>query len=261
MKKYVVMIIFNLAGLVFSGCGASIDGGVYSIELPALPSAWKNLSGTPQWRVEWINPKGNRETATVREHAKPEIALPQTRVSAVLAWPYWPERGIGPGIFRPAGALFPFDASRTAITLSWQAGVDAMLYWEMAKAAPARSAVTRLPEHFNWPRFRELFKDSSINADVRADPWLADWQSIAEKIMQSGFDKRRLVPEARNDRPLPLGPGPWIGTSPFANPLLFKETPVFPVRKKADTWISAEGLLRCNTETWILLEWKSNTSP
>ena len=219
----------------------------------------------------------------VRGDEKPAISLPQTWTSAVSAWPFWPDKGLVPGIFMPAGAIFPFDASGKSLRLSWQGGVDANLFWEFAQASdkagqePAgqesvppepepeteavERAAARLPWNFDWPRFRELFDDPSLNADIRADPWLADWQSIAEKIVQSGFDKRRLVPEARSSLAIPVQPGPWIGTSPFAPPLLFEAAPeeagqtvpVFPVRPTADTWVCADGILRCNTETWIFM--------
>jgi hypothetical protein len=216
-----------------------------------------------------------------------EISLPPTLVSAVSALPFWPDRGIVPGIFKPAGAIFPFDASGRSLVLSWQGGVDANLFGERAQAYQGTEeesvppeetqtetetaemaamewrvmewrtagvrAVSRLPWNFNWPRFRQLFDDPTLNAEVRADPWLADWHGIAEKIVKSGFDKRRLVPEARSSLQIPVNYGPWIGASPFAFPLFFETTPVFPVRPTADTWVSAEGILRCNAETWILL--------
>jgi len=174
------------------------------------------------------------------------ISLPQTWASAVSAFPFWPEKGIGPGIFKPAGAIFPYDASGGSLILSWQGGVDSVLYWELARAYG-------LPMNFNWPRFRRLFDDPSLNAEVRADPWLADWADIAAKIVKSGFDKRRLVPEARSALEVQVAPGPWIGVSPFSGPLIFEATPVFSVRSTADTWVSKEGILRCNSKTWIFI--------
>jgi hypothetical protein len=150
-------------------------------------------------------------------------------------------------------------------------GVDAVLYWELGNASAGepgtQSSVPRMPWNFNWPRFRGLFTDVSVNAQFRADPWLADWPSIAEKIWLSGFDKRRLVPQAREELPVPVAPGPWIGPSPFAAPLYFTGGPVFPVRTPAsgsppgvsgpvDTWVCAEGILRCNSNAWIFLEFE-----
>jgi hypothetical protein len=266
MKTYFLALVLG-AGLFLHGCGENLSDSQYTLELPELPAVWEAILGSPYWRIEWLNVSGRKESMTVRGNRGVEISLPPTWVSAVSAMPFWPDRELGPGIFRPAGAIFPFDVSGKNLVLSWQGGVDANLYWEFVKVAGEagqesppdeaepveRAAVSRLPWNFNWPRFRLLFDDPSLNAEIRADPWLADWSGIAAKIAQSGFDKRRLVPEARSDREIPVNPGPWIGASPFADPLFFEAVPVFPVRPTADTWVSAEGILRCNTETWILL--------
>ena len=273
MKSSFLTFILGV-GLFLHGCGGgSLADSRYILELPELPPAWKALLGDPYWQVEWLNGEGRKETATVRGNGGVEISLPPTWVSPVSAAPFWPDRGLAPGIFKPAGAIFPFDVSGKSLALSWQGGVDANLYWEFiavcgeaaaygeaGQESPPdetepveRAAVSRLPWNFNWPRFRLLFDDPTLNAEIRADPWLADWNGIAAKIVQSGFDKRRLVPESRGALEIPVNPGPWIGTSPFAPPLFFEAAPIFPVRPTADTWVSAEGILRCNTKTWILL--------
>jgi len=266
----------SFLGLLLNGCGEALTDSSFVLELPALPQAWEELLGRPDWRIEWVNEEGRKETMTVHGGACSKISPPQTWASAVCASPFWPEKGLGPGIFKPAGAIFPYDVSGKSLALSWQGGVDAVLYWELAKAygsgqdsaeesperaagseratGSERAAVARIPMNFNWPRFRRLFDDPSLNAEVRADPWLADWSGIAAKIVKSGFDKRRLVPEARSALTVPVGSGPWIGTSPFAAPLIFETTPVFPVRPGADTWASKEGLLRCNSEAWIFIQ-------
>ncbi|MDR2435096.1 MAG: hypothetical protein LBD47_11090 [Treponema sp.] len=266
MKTYGFVLIV-CAALFPAGCDSGGGGeGIfpalpsqsgYTLQFPAVPPAW-SLLGSPSWRLEWLSPAGEKETATIRDGKRPEISLPETWTSPVIAWPHWPDKGIGPGVFKPAGALFPFDVSGGNMALSWRGGVDAVLYWELAAADTdaARAAVPRLPQNFNWPRFRDLFtEEGGINADVLGDPWLADWASIAAKIVQSGFDKRRLTPEARKELPVPAGPGPWIGVSPFSEPLLFEGQPVFRVRETPDTWVSAEGLLRCTQKTWIFLPW------
>jgi hypothetical protein len=253
MKKLLTLVA--IAGFFLFGCGESLVDSRYNLELPGLPAAWESLLGRPHWRIEWVNVDGQKERRTVFGSRNAEIELPPTWASAVSAYPFWPEMGISPGIFRPAGAIFPFDVSGKNIVLSWRGGVDAALYWELAVSAMGQAASPRLPRNFDWPRFRQLFADFSLNAEILADPWLADWRSIAEKIVHSGFDKRRLVPEARSDLQIPVSPGPWIGTSPFAAPLFFESVPVFPVRAAADTWVSAEGLLRCNTSAWIVKEW------
>jgi len=246
------------AGFILHGCGESLSDSRYIVQTPELPPAWEALLGSPYWRVEWLHSDGRKKAAIVQGGGEAAISLPATWVSAVSAAPFWPDRGISPGIFKSAGAIFPFDVSGKNLVLSWQGGVDANLYWEFINAVhavpgKAGQEAVRLPWNFNWPRFRLLFDDPTLNAEIRGDPWLADWNGIAAKIVQSGFDKRRLVPEARSDLAIPVSPGPWIGASPFATPLFFEATPVFPVRTAADTWVSAEGILRCNTEAWILL--------
>jgi hypothetical protein len=259
MKTYFLTVIF-CTGLFLNNCGESLMDSSFALELPVVPQAWEDILGSPSWRIEWVNEKGGKETMTVPGKGGGNISLPQTWVSAVSAFPFWPEKGIGPGIFKPAGAIFPYDASDGSLILSWQGGVDAVLYWELARAyggteaeESSERAVTRIPMKFNWPRFRRLFDDPSLNAEFRADPWLADWAGIAAKIVKSGFDKRRLVPEPRNALEVQVGPGPWIGVSPFAAPLFFETTPIFLVKPTADTWVSREGILRCNSETWIFI--------
>ncbi|MDR1277381.1 MAG: hypothetical protein LBK02_01375 [Treponema sp.] len=250
-----------LAGLLLSGC--RLVDSVYSLELPDLPASWEDLLGPPQWRVEWISPGGKKESLTTVKGL--EISMPHTWASPVSAGPFWPDAGIRPGLFYPAGAIFPFDLSGNTLALSWRGGVDAVLYWELAAACAAqaadtdeasiRSALLRQPRNFDWPRFRELLDDPSIPEEVRLDPWTVDWKTTAARIVLSGFDKRRIVPEAWEETPIPVPAGSWIGLSPFAPPLVFDgdETPVFPIGSKTGSWFSPAGVLRCNTETWIFI--------
>jgi hypothetical protein len=256
--KVFYLVLISCAGLFLHSCGPSVWDNRYTLDFPEIPHGWEALLGSPLWRIEWPNDEGRKKTMVVRGNDNVEISPLQNWVSAVSAWPFWPDKGIGPGIFRPAGAIFPFDASGTSLSLSWQGGIDANLFWEIALAYETndagKAAVPRLPWNFNWPRFRELFDDSSLNTDIRADPWLANWHTIAEKIVLSGFDKRRLVPETRITTEVPVGPGPWISVSPFAPPLFFEAVPSFSVRPSGDTWVSNEGILRCNAETWMLID-------
>lgn len=264
MKKIIAMLISGAAVFSLFGCTDGAKGGTYSLRLPEPPAEWTELMGSPEWRIEWLDSGGTRQAMNVRHGSRPEIRLPETYASAVTAWPHWPRRDIRPRVFMPAGAMYPFDVNGGTLALRWEAGVDVVLFWELANAAARDSqalaaATPRLPHYFNWPRFRELFTDadSGLAAEIRADPWLADWHSIAEKIAHSGFDKRRLVPEAREQLPVALDTGLlWIGTSPFAPPKRFTAgaVPVFPVRQGVDVWVSARGILRCNKKSWIFLE-------
>ena len=224
-----IFAVFFLSVTFLSGCGEA-DSGRYVLKLPDIPQSWESVTGRPQWRLEWVNGKGVKETAVAGEGGF-EVSLPQNSANAVLALPFWPEKGINPGVFKPAGAIFPFDLSGNTLKLSWQGGVEAVFYRELAAAystafsdagTATDKAAIRRPENFDWPRFRLLFNDPSVNAEFLADPWLAGWPGIAEKIVASGFDKRRLVPENRGTLKIPAGAGPWIGTSPFASPLFFE---------------------------------------
>ena len=260
-------VLFTVV-MLFS-CDSSLTGSRYSLNFPDLPPVWALVLPPPHWRIEWQNSDGKSETLIINSGRNPEISLPNTFTSAVLAWPYWPEKGIEPGIFMPAGALFPFDIQGTDLSLSWKGGIDVIFYRELEKVGNSgpgtSSSVPRLPLYFNWPRFRELFSDPTVNSEVRGDPWLADWPQIAEKTWQTGFDKRRLVPQARNELAIPgldtnAAPGPWIGVSPFAAPLYFDATPVFPVRTTVpgtvDIWVSARGILHCSPKAWIFFEFE-----
>ena len=265
MKTYFSTVVL-VAWLFFLSCGGMFlaDESGYALEFPELPYAWQTMLGSPSWRVEWFDGEGRKRAAEVSGKAVLEVSLPGTMANPVIALPFWPEKGIAPGVFRPAGAIFPFDLSENRLALSWQGGVDAAFFLELARAAngglpTGGSAALRLPWNFNWPRFRRLFDDPALNDEIRADPWLADWPDIADRTVRSGFDRRRLVPQAVVAIEIPLGPGPWVGVSPFAAPLVFEGRPVFPVRSTVETWVSAEGFLRASAEAWIWREFESGT--
>ncbi|GHT64028.1 hypothetical protein FACS1894110_02900 [Spirochaetia bacterium] len=250
------------AVLLLGGCGNSLVDPRFVLDFPALPPAWTELFGPPRWRVEWISPAGTREfVETSAPGERVEVNISPTEASPILAWPFWPAKGINPGIFRPVGAIFPFDAAGGRISLSRQGGVDAFFYHALLKAAAAAEETVgvRVPQNFDWPRFRSVFEDPAVSAEVCTDPWTADLRGIAVKVVQSGFDKRRFKPIASVELEIPVSGGPWIGTSPFASPLSFEDTgPVFPVRPgtECDTWYSAEGVLRCAGKTWVFRPWE-----
>ena len=226
----------------------------YVLTLPKAPDAWISLLGQPCWRIEWLDVNGKKQTADLLPGESAEIEPPLTWASPVAALPYWPEHNLAPGVFKPAGALFPFDVSGRKIKLCWEAGTDAVFYWELAVANADKPA--KRPANFNWPRFRELFKNEELDAETLKDPWLIDWRSVAEKTISSSFDKRRLVPETAVSLNIPVPAGNWYGTSPFADPLFFPEgeTPVFPIRSGVNVWVSGKGILRISGKTWIFTE-------
>ena len=248
--------IFGLITVLSLACCGDYLKSKYILDFPQPPKTWVSLLGEPHWRVEWLDPAGRRQIADFPPRTGAEVELPVTWTNPVTAWPYWPGSGLPPGLFKPAGALFPFDVAGKRLPLSWKAGPDTIFYRELANAADE----ARSPVRFDWPRFRELFESDALNESVCTDPWLVDWRSVAEKTVSSGFDRRRLVPQPRESITIPVPSGPWYGSSPFAQPLHFApgETPVFPVigeDSSVDVWISAQGILRCNRKTWMFEAW------
>jgi hypothetical protein len=246
--------------LFFHACGDLTEARCVLV-MPDLPPAWAALLGSPRWKIEYLNAGGVREIFESGGENSEIFPHPFT-ASAVSAWPFWPDRGIQPGLFRPAGALYPFDLSGSTLAPDWRGGVEAFFYWELAaaaqKAVPSSpAAVLRQPQNFDWPRFRQILSDPAIAETVRADPWTADWRSIAERVIHSGFNRQRIVAAQTSLVPVPAGEGPWFGVSPFTAPWRAGagETPLFPVGTEPASYFSAAGILRVNREAWILLPW------
>jgi hypothetical protein len=260
--KYVPPLIILLW---FSGCSPGPAEMPCIPETPEFPPLWKEIFGAPRWRLEWIGPEGRSEVREIADGEITEITVIPEWPSPVLARPLVPGRGIKGSELKPAGGIFPFDIVGGRLRLTWQGGVDASFYRELAEAfsqahqgaeALSPTAAKRRPQYFDWPRFRRLFTDSVLsNEAALEDPWLADWPFIAQRTVQSGFDYRRIKALARTGLSVPAGPGPWAGTSPFAAPLVSEEgmPVVFPVRPEPDTWYSAKDAIRCSEEGWILL--------
>ncbi|MCL2128455.1 MAG: hypothetical protein FWH38_09390, partial [Treponema sp.] len=97
MKDFYAALI--ACALVFwGGCGESPGDSRYALVMPGLPPAWKALLGEPQWQFEWTDGGGFPGKMTAGGGA--EISVFQASPNAVSAWPFWPDRGIGPGVFR-----------------------------------------------------------------------------------------------------------------------------------------------------------------
>jgi len=226
----------------------------YTLVLPQPPEQWAALLGDPWWRLEWFDSGGYKQT----EDFPPagingiNIEIPVTWTNPVTAWPYWPEHNLTPGLFKPCGALFPFDVSGGSLMLTWEAGHDSVFYWELAFAYNQNDS--RLPANFDWQRFREYIKSEAARETVREDPWVVDWRSLAGSTVASTFYSSRLTPEAVRQVTFPVPEDTWYGNSPFAKPLIFEngEPAVFPVRAGINVWISTSGILRCNGELWVL---------
>jgi hypothetical protein len=257
MKYHLLFLCCVLSGL----CACTGDNAaLYEIEFPSVPDTWRELLGQPHWRVEWISPNGYQSLETAAADA-PRLALIETGVNPVTAYPFWPEQGLRPEMMKPAGALFPFDAEGGRIRLSWQGGVEAAVYRELAAAAVRANEESRLPLYFNWPRFRELLDDPLLKEKIRNDPWLVDWNTVCLKIARSGFDKRSIAPRKTEPLLVPLTlEARWFGASPFAPPFTQTggESLVLDVSDAVDTYVCAEGILRCTRGAWIWQRWNAD---
>ncbi|MDR2398804.1 MAG: hypothetical protein LBD74_08610 [Spirochaetaceae bacterium] len=234
--------------LFLGACETELFAPEYVVEVPALPAAWQAALGKAHWRLMWIGPDGRWDTAETGLRIR--VLAPWT--TPVLAYPYWPEHGIGPDMVRPCGGLFPWDVEGTRIRLSWTGGVQAVVYRELA--AQAGESSSRLPHYFNWPRFRELLAGESLSEAVRQDLWSVDWGQVCQKTVQSGFDRRRIVARPQTTLRLTVDrPGPWIGSSPFAEPVDLppgKEIELLFFGKE-ERYFSPKGMLLCTEAAWM----------
>ena len=99
-------------------------------------------------------------------------------------------------------------------------------------------------------------KGPDIPEAIRRDPWLADWRSIAESTVRSGFNRQRIKEPAREDLLVTIPQeGPWIGTSPFAEQKDWEAgtSLILKVTDSVDTYIAPGGLLRVSRGAWIWL--------
>jgi len=242
-------VVFALV-MQFTNCGR--DSLMYKLELPDPPQIWVSLLGEPHWRIEWLSPDGQRRQKDIPPGKTTEIEIPVTWTNPVTAYPWWPSHNLIPGLFKPAGALFPYDVSENRLRLTWEGGIDTVFFMELAYANSEQK--TKIPSNFDWVRFRELFNSETLSEAVRNDPWLIDWRYVAEKTISGNFDRRRLVPQTTEAITVPLSARVWYGTSPFSEPLLFAEGEplVFKAHTGINAWISVEGILRCDGKVWFL---------
>jgi hypothetical protein len=228
------------------------------LALPQLPQAWQEVLGPPRWRLEWFGPQGTLERTDLTLGADSfSVDLAQGIQTPLLAYPWWPDRGLPPGVFRPAGAIYPHGVRDSRLGLSWEGGVSAWFYRELALADG--ESRTR-PEGFDWPRFSTLIKDPIIPETLRQDPWRVDWTLSSRRIRASGFDRRRLVPRERLSVSIGApADGPWIAASPFMpkveptlSPSMENRLLIFIPKSDRDweTYVSPSGLIRCSGGHW-----------
>ena len=257
--KYFFWVIFLL--VLLAGCDSGPVRSSHRPVLPVLPDDWNDILGEPYWRLEWIGKEGKwRKWEGPPGSKVPELLLIQEWTTPVFAWPFWPECGLTPGLMRPAGALFPWDAAGQDLVISWEGGVAATFWKELAAAdrsagePSGRSSGGRFPWQFDWPRFRELLKSGNIPEAAVEDLWLVDWKELGKKTVQSGFDRRRITSMNSSKVNIPDMEGRWISSSPFAASL---ETPengllCLEVTDNAGTWVSAGAVIKCSASGWVL---------
>jgi hypothetical protein len=255
-----ILFFFISPVLILAACGDPAIPPAFRLDLPDLPPAWEAVLGPPHWKIEWFTPDGRLRSREGSAGALPEVEIAAEWASPVLAYPFWPEHGLLPGVMRPAGAIAPFDADGPRLRLSWEAGPEARFYRALASALSVEAASAgglsaavekRRPDRFDWPRFRDLLRNGDIPPEIRADPWLADWDAAAARTVQSGFDRRRIQPRPREPINLEVPwPGPWAGSSPFAEIRHWKagETVTVDAGEEADTLVSPGGVLRYNRD-------------
>ena len=246
---------FLILAILLPSCKNAPIRPAYRPIMPELPDHWQKILGEARWRLEWINESGSwQEWEGVN---MPELPLMQEWANPVLAWPFWPEMDLIPGMIRPSGALFPWDVHEETLLLSWKGGVDA-IFWKELALADRTSMVSKenLPWYFDWSRFRELFESDNIPMSVKKDPWLADWRDIAQRTVLSGFDRRRIVSRPSVELLIPGLGGLWAGSSPFASPL--EAAPEGPLKLNVwdipDTWVSAEATIRCSNAGYVFIK-------
>ena len=247
MKRILFVLCCPL--LALGACADPPIAEYYRPSLPALPAAWEEILGEPLWRLEWIDGDGREEVCEGPGAGLPELSLMQEWSSPVIAWPYWPAKKLFPGDMKPAGAIFPWDVSDGCIVLGWNAGVDAFFWRKLAAGADG----SKPPWYFDWPRFRELFQGAVLDEAVCLDPWRVDWEALAVKTLESGFNRSRVKPQTVTELAIPGLGGFWIGSSPFAPPLDFPPGGplTLPSGEAVETWASLEGILRCGGGIWF----------
>jgi hypothetical protein len=236
--------------VLYSSCPQPVNYSAYRLEMPELPAAWTALLGPPAWRIEWVDGDGQRARSETDNNFYPAASMPEGWTTPVIAYPYWKGRPVYSGMMKPCGAIYPLDAEDGVIRLSWQGGVDAFFYHELSGGQNEK----RQPSKFDWVRFRSLFIEKSINADVCANPWLADWSAIAVKTMETGFNARRIVPRETENLVIDIPEsGPWTGTSPFAPVQSWQkgEKAVLQVTENVDSYFCPAGALHCKKGIWI----------
>jgi hypothetical protein len=228
-------------------------------EFPRIPEFWTEVLGTPSWKLEWYGRNGNREYAVVEGGADITIPVFSEWPSPVTAWPFWPDKGIEPGMFKPAGALYPFDVSGGVLRISWRGGADAGFYraLEETHARTENADPRRQARFLDWPGFRTFFV-SAAPAELREDPWLVDWKEAAEKTVNSGFRTSYFKARKQTVMEIPIPHnGPWFSSSAFreAENWTAGSGGTTVVSEETDMWVCPGGMLFLSTGARLWVPW------
>jgi hypothetical protein len=247
--------LFSL--LIPAGCADPVLPSGYVPEFPRIPESWAEILGTPSWKLEWYNQNGNPEFAFVEGGTDITIPVFPEWPSPVTAWPFWPDKGIESGMFRPAGALYPFDVSGDVLRLSWRGGADVRFYRvvEEVRSRKENAHPLRKAWLFDWPRFRALFV-SGLSAELREDPWIINWEAAAEKTVNSGFRTSYLKARERAlTEVLIPHDGPWVSSSPFRKPENWSagNAELLALSPETELWVCPGGMLFLsrNARLWV----------
>jgi hypothetical protein len=224
---------------VLTACDDRILKDSFTVILPDHPPRHEML-GPPNWKLEWTNPQGKRESALTASGG--DISVPAEWPTPILAWPYWNERGIAAGQLYPAGGLYPLDVRGGSLVLSWEGGAEAVFYRELEAAGETDNRQAR---YFDWRRFRTRLR-TEAPAELRSDPWRADWALIARSTVKSGFRVSLLKAETLVSAAFNVpADGPWLAASPFREnaPWLKDEELDLACSPRGELFVSAQGLL------------------
>ncbi|MDR2510708.1 MAG: hypothetical protein LBC77_08710 [Spirochaetaceae bacterium] len=246
-------LFITLLATALLSCAEPVMLENYRLAAPEIPELWEKSFGRPVWRFVWTDPDGVLKSADSLSAVYPNADIANDRFSPVLAYPFWPERGLSAEVMRPAGALFPLDLSGDTVKLSFQGGVDARFYLELALYESEK----RPPGGFDWARFRRLWTDGKLDGEVQADPWLVDWADVAEKTAAAGFSTTKLKARPTENLIITVpSEGPWVGTSPFTPAWEWEAGAkmILRVTSGIDTYFCPKGSLRVTRKLAVWYE-------
>jgi hypothetical protein len=222
----------------------------YEVILPEIPPDWERVLGQALWQIEWIDADGSWRKIEAVQSDTLNLEICNTQINPVIAYPYWPEKNIHPGTFYPAGAIFPLDTSEGTIDLDWQAGIDAQLYKYLARF---NNDETRRPEQFDWQRFRRLLRTEIDDEDIKADPWIVDWEAAAKRIAESGFRSSYIKSKEYTNINITVPESAlWISPSPFEAGKAWEagETISLKAAESPSRYVSSKGTIVFTNKTW-----------